>query len=483
MLVLPACDDFLDIDPENSVAEDDVDFTATSEMYSAVSGAYAALRVNNMHWVANLLTVIRDGDVWSGRVDDQGDLVTMGNYVYDNSWWGLNTMWEMYYGTIQIANAALESLDNYAEYITSESDMEDYRAYCGEVRIIRAWTYYRLVMEFGAVSIMDSNTQADLTRSTVDVVYEYILRDLEYAMTYTPKMNPNQMEHVGAFTGYTAAGLAAKVYLNMGDYAKVEELTDEIINSGCFELYDDYYQLFKIPGRLCDESLMEVQVTDYGLGSGDEITVDQFFNCCGPTITNPDTYLTSCGGWGFCGYYDDFYDWAIDRGEDVRASTSFMVGGTKTLSGDSISEVSNPSNTNCWNGKWYVPLEQFTEGRTTYGSNNNVRLLRYAEILLMNAEAKVRQGESGDTPFNLVRTRAGMSSITGVDIDDILDERRMELCCEWGDRYNDLIRTGLAESVLGSDGWTEDATYYPIPLSQIDLAPELEDEPLTELIY
>ena len=313
------------------------------------------------------------------------------------------------------------------------------------------------------------------------MVYEYALIDLDYAMKNTPKVRPNQMEHVGAFSGYTAQALAAKIYLQLGNYQQVKTLTDEMINSGLFQLYPDYYQMWKIPGRLCNESLAECQVTDFGLGSGDYIGVDQFFNCAGPTISNDNTVLKSTGGWNFGGYFDSFYNWAIDRGETVRATTSFLVGGTTTPSGDLVKPTGNPNNTNIWNGKWYLPLDQFTEGRTTYGSNNNVRILRYADILLMNAEAKVRLGENGDTPFNLVRKRANMPELTNVTVDQIIDERRMELCCEWGERYADLVRTGKAASVLGPNGWTADKTYFPIPQTQLDLAPDLLNEPFTTL--
>lgn len=183
------------------------------------------------------------------------------------------------------------------------------------------------------------------------------------------------------------------------------------------------------------------------------------------------------------GYFDSFYDWAIKRGETIRATTSFLIGGTTTPSGDLVQKAGNPNNTNMWNGKWYLPLEQFTEGRTTYGSNNNVRILRYADVLLMNAEAKVRLSGpgAGDTPFNLVRKRAQMPELTNVTVDQIIDERRMELCAEWGERYADLIRTGKAASVLGPKGWTVDKTYFPIPQTQLDLAPDLLNEPFTTL--
>ena len=107
-----------------------------------------------------------------------------------------------------------------------------------------------------------------------------------------------------------------------------------------------------------------------------------------------------------------------------------------------------------------------------------MRIIRYAEVLLMNAEALVRQGKNGDTPFNEVRKRAQMPEVSGVTIDNILDERRMELCCEWGTRYEDLLRTGLAQSVLGSAGWTADKAYFPIPAEHLSDFPELREDPI-----
>ena len=93
----------------------------------------------------------------------------------------------------------------------------------------------------------------------------------------------------------------------------------------------------------------------------------------------------------------------------------------------------------------------------------------------MNAEALVRQGKSGDIPFNLVRDRAGMSKITGVTVDQILDERRMELCCEWGTRYEDLLRTNKANIL---EGWAADRAYFPVPAEHIIDYPELREDPI-----
>lgn len=163
MLCNTSCD-YLDKEPENKVPEENVDFTQIENMYQAVSGVYAKVRTGGMHWVIWPLSVVRDDDVWSGRIDDQATLIDMGNYNYDSSFWGLNEMWNQYYGIIKVANAALESLDSYAENITSDDDMTNYRSYCGEVRFLRAYAYYRLVQAFGPVTILRSNTQTDMTR-------------------------------------------------------------------------------------------------------------------------------------------------------------------------------------------------------------------------------------------------------------------------------------------------------------------------------
>ncbi len=474
-----ACSDFIDIDPENKLAEESVDFTKTENMYQPVVGVYAQLRTSGMHWANKLLMFTRDGDVWSGRTDDQGGAVDFGrNFNYTNSFWALNNVWITFYEIIRTSNSALESLDGYAANLTQGTDAyNNYESYCGEVRTIRAWAYYQLVTNFGPVVIYRDNKQTDFRRSKVESVYNYMLEDLAYAMDKLPRLRPNQMTHNGAVSAFTAEMMAAKVYLLKGDYNQVETLTDDIINNGNFSLYSDYYNLFKIPGKLCDESLFECQVTDFGNGSGDYVGVDQWFNFAGPfSLTNPTTG-TSFGGWGFVGYESSFVTWAENRGETVRARTSFLKAGSTTPEGWIVSNAQGTS-TDCWNGKDYLPYDQMTEGRTTYGQNNNVRILRYAEVLLMNSEAKIRLGKSGDTGYNLVRERAKMSTKTGVTLDDVMDERRMELCSEWCDRYVDLIRTGEAASVLGAKGWTEAKTYWPIPSSQLDDLPDLKLDPM-----
>lgn len=484
-----SCSDFLDKAPENKVPEESIDYTNLANMYQPVSGVYAQVRTGGLHWISLAAFIVRDDDVWSGRHDDQADLVSIGEkFLYSNGWWGFNETWNQHYAIIRYANAALQDLESFKANITSEADMEKYRTYCGEVRFLRAYAYYRLTQCFGDVVIFSNNNQTDMTRSKRDVVYQYMLQeDLEYAINNLPRLRPSEMEHVGAVTAFTAEMLAAKVNLQMGNYSEVERLTDDIISSGKFDLYPDYYNLFKTAGLLCEESLFEVQITNFGVGSGDEIRPGEFYTFQGPVNDGV------VSGWGFIGYRDQFVKWAENRGETVRATTTFLKGGETTPSGDFIKGTTNVTATNCWNGKAYLPASETLDGRG-YGSGNNIRVFRYADVLLMNAEAKVRLHKDGSYGFNEVRRRAKMPEISNPTIDDILDERRMELAGEWGERYMDLVRTGQAATVLneGADpdesdnyiivnGWSEDKTYYPIPLTQIENAPDLNNPPKEQL--
>ena len=486
MLFSVSCSDFIDIEPENKLPEESVDFSKTENMYQPVVGVYAEVRTSGMHWANKMLMTTRDGDLWSGRTDDQGTAVDFGRYFnYNNSFWALNNVWQTYYAIVRTANGALESLDGYAAYLTPGSEQyKNYEAYCGEVRTIRAWAYYNLTTCFGAVPLYKDNLQTDFYRVTQNSVFKYMLEeDLAYAIEKLPRIRPNQSSHFGAVTAFTAEMLAAKVYLLQGNYEEVEKLTDDIIKNGGFELYPDFYNLFKIPGKMCDESLFECQVTDYGVGSGDQVGVDQWFNFAGPfSISAPDG-SKSFGGWGFVGYEPEFVAWADARGETVRATTSFLRAGQATPEGWIVCDARGTS-TDCWNGKDYLPYDQLTEGRTGYGTNNNVRIFRYAEVLLMNSEAKKRlygnEANGSDYGINEVRKRANMPALTNATVEQVLDERRMELCSEWGIRYQDLVRTGKAAEVLGKKGWDESKTYWPVPQSQLDELPGLKEEPREE---
>ncbi|HEX2975803.1 MAG TPA: RagB/SusD family nutrient uptake outer membrane protein, partial [Bacteroidales bacterium] len=119
-----------------------------------------------------------------------------------------------------------------------------------------------------------------------------------------------------------------------------------------------------------------------------------------------------------------------------------------------------------------------------YGFEHNIRILRYSDVLLMYAEARVRgslfpakSALSADEAVNIVRRRAGLPDLTGVTLQQVLDERRAELAME-EDRFFDLVRTGQAAAVLGPLGFRAGKNeVYPIPSAQMQLNPNLTQNP------
>lgn len=469
-MTFAGCSDLLDKLPENTVPVAGVDYTKTDEMYQPVSGVYATAQQNFSSWTTYGLMVIRGDDVDKGSSPtDQIEFLWCKEFKYDRvkSFWALDSAFQWLYYVVTVANSALESLDRYAEHITLEADRARCTAYRAEVRFLRAYAYFRLMYLWGDVPILENNQELNVAKSHRAEVLAYLLEELQYCIDWLPALRPTEQPHNrGAVTKYSALALLAKVQLYEGNWEAVVSATEEIIQSGKFSLYPDYYQLFKIPGKLCDESLYELQFTDFATGSGDIVGPDAWFTFQGPR--GGDKPIE---GWGFITPTAKLDAFMRTRGESTRLETTFLRTGETTLSGDYIKE-GNPGEPTAYNGKAYTPSAQMTEGRNDYGANNNVRILRYADVLLMHAEATIRLGRNGDASLNEVRRRAGLEPVAGATVEDVLDERFAELAMEWGDRFFDLVRTGRAAAEL--PGFVEGRSeYYPIPQNQIDLNPNL----------
>ncbi|MDD4969069.1 MAG: RagB/SusD family nutrient uptake outer membrane protein [Paludibacter sp.] len=486
-----SCTDFLNKLPENNVPVSAIDYTQISSMYSPVSGVYriaASANPGLVHWMDFGIRGVRGDDLDKGSSEsDQSTLNDIKKFHYNfasvQSFWGNNNSWNDYYGLIIDANSALIELDKFAANIPA-SDVTNQKLnlqYKSEVRFLRAFAHLLLTRVFGNVPILTDNTIIQtITKSSVTDVKVFINNEMDFCISNLEDSRPNQSVHIGAITKYSALLLKAKVCADLAGndnaspyWDQVITATDMIINSNKFSLFPDYYQLFKKPGKMCDESLFELQFTDFATSTGEMVGPDAFFAFQGP---RGDQHGSSISGWGFMSPSQTIVDYLNSRNDSVRLKTTILFTDTQ-IKGSSRFAVT-PSNDTIWansdqvkyfNGKAYLPSSQMTTGRTDYGENNNIRVLRYADALLLNAEAKIRKGQNGDVPFNLVRNRAKLNSITGASLQNVLDERRAEFACEWwGDRFNDLIRTGQAATVLTGfvPGTSE---YIPIPQTQIDL--------------
>lgn len=498
---IASCSKFLDKPLENTPNNSTVvDYTQTGNMYGPVSGVYAVIgqpAPGFIHWMDFGIRAVRGDEFLKGsNVSDQSELTDVqefhNNYASIINFWGTNNSWVDYYGVVTDCNSALIELDSFAAHIpsTDATNLALNQEYKGEVRFIRAFGHFIAARVFGNVPILtstDPNVIATIGLSSLTDVRKFIMSEMDTCIATLQDAAPNAAKHVGAVTKYTALLLKAKVAADLAGndnssayWDTVLTCTNQIITSAKFSLYPDFYELFKKPGKLCNESLFEIQFTDFGNSSGTTVLPDAFWAFQGPS---GDQKGSPIAGWGFMVPTQTVVDFLKSRNDSVRLKTTILNCGdpahasdatfqntySVTPSGDTV--YGNSNGFKYFNGKAYMPRSEMTPGRTDYGDNNNVRVLRYADVLLLNAEALIRKGQNGDAPLNLVRERVKLNPITGATLQNVLDERRAEFACEWwGERYNDLLRTGQAAAALSSFGFVEgQSDYLPVPQTQINL--------------
>ncbi|MBS2211376.1 RagB/SusD family nutrient uptake outer membrane protein [Carboxylicivirga mesophila] len=496
-----SCHDLLDEPLENRVPASDVDYTIAQDMILPLYGAYAEF-YNGRGWEGIPLLSVRGDDVNAGGYGDQQPFFMTDRYVYDNNYWMYNSLWKVEYTTIFRMFDAVEQIGLYREH----SGNPNADQYIAETMVMKGWLLRNLALTWGDIIIPESGSPEDMLVgevSTYNEVMQYISDLMDEALPYLPDMLPGDRSDVpGGITKYTALAIKAMVNLEMKNFQTVADATSEIIKSRKFALYSDFYELFKKDGELSSENLLELQFSDYGESTGPAETYLYAFY--GTQNWTPKVEGAK-SGWGF---YEPSLKWVkfmLDRGETSRLQTSVLFTNNginkitedpgyadlpawisnTTPSGDIINDYARAI---FGSGKHYLPSDQLTSGRTNYGTGKNYTLLRYAEILLIHAEALVQGATSStmsaDMAVNEVRRRAGLNDISGVGLQEVLDEKFAELAMECGSRYYDMVRYAKYDELSygdrydESDGvrqFTADKVFLPYPLAQLDQLPNLRE--------
>ncbi|SHH79518.1 Starch-binding associating with outer membrane [Chryseolinea serpens] len=493
MLLTISCNDQLHEIAENLTATNATDYTKTEDMINPLLGAYGEFQ--NRGWEDYPLISVRGDDVNAGGLGDQQEFANSDRYNYANTdYWMFNSVWQNLYNDVLAANSAIEQIELYKEFAPNPALADQYMA---EAKVLRAFLLLQLSRTWGRVYIPVTSDPTDLFEmkvSTKDEVMQFIADDMDAAAGQLPNLRPNQRDDIkGGVTRYTALAMKALANLELKNFQGVADATGAIIESGLFHLEDDYYNLFKIPGKLNDENLLELQYWDSGVAGGTSLSY--LFAFFGPETWKPKV-ATAGGGWGFFEPSLKYVKFMLDRNEEKRLVTTviFTPRGIAKIQEDpkyatlpSYVSVTTPSGDvfqdfareMFLSGKHYLPSDQLTAGINDYGTNKNFICLRYAEILLMHAEARV-QGASGsisaDEAVNQVRDRADLGHLSGVTLDDVLDEKYAELATEWGVRYFDMLRYQRYDE-LSYDGrtFTADKTFLPYPQIQVDQLPGLTE--------
>ena len=316
---LSSCHDKLDV-REGQLNTGDLDYTDASNMIQPLIGAYHELATRG--WEEPLLLGVRGDDVNAGGLGDQQPFADTDMYIYSKDYWMYNSLWNVHYNDIINMNTAILQLENFREF-ANEEDAARADQYIAEIMVMRAWLHFNLARVWEDVFIITSNQPEEELQQGVSSkanVMQFISDQMDMAIQELPDARPNERTDIqGGVTQYTAYALKALAHQELGNHQEVADAAGAIISSGKFELYPDFYQLFKKPGELSNESLLELQYSDYGTPSGDALY--HLYAPFGPQNWTPKRENAQ-SGWGFYEPSLKFIEFMLDRDEEVRLQTS-----------------------------------------------------------------------------------------------------------------------------------------------------------------
>jgi hypothetical protein len=438
-------------------------FNSEDDYYNALVGAYDLLQASYLNVI--LGEIASDNTLCGG--ESATDVISwqqIDDMIHTPVNDGLKSLWDWMYSGVNRANFILEFQD--------KADFEGKEIILGETRFLRAYYYFELVKWFGPIPLKETRFQlgdeTSIPRSPVADVYALIESDLLYAINNLNYTAPQ----VGRATKGSAQALLGKAYLYQNKFAPAATVLDNLILNGPYDLVSDYDTVFENDGENGIESVFEVQYTD-AEGAG--------FGCLQCSEGN-----VAVGFNGIRNYtgplFDSGFSFNVPTQEVVDA---FEAGDLRKdvaiLDIEAWAAANNATfgtgyeHTGYFNRKYIARQGDLNTGDQNLTNPNNYRAIRFADVLLMAAEAYNRGGIS-DTKaqqyLNRVRERAfgapnDITSTGAVLTDAIANERRVELVGE-GHRFFDLVRTGRGSEIDGFIAGKHEV--FPIPFEEIQFS-------------
>jgi len=495
-VALVGCSD-LEEQPVGLLAPDGF-FQTPTDIQTAVDGAFTHA-INEKFWGRKLSIALMLRSDMVNLQSDQTRRVEMNELTTLASNGMLTEYWLKAYQGIAAANQAIAGAENV------EAPDEQKNPVTAQAHFIRAFYYFHLVRQFGGVPyidapITDAAAAGVISRTPAADVYANIIADLEYAKQWLP--NTQSSRAIPAKSA--ASGYLALVHLTRGDYQKAfTEAEDVINNAGTYDLAldDNFQNLFN--ANVIDGSKEPIFALDYNNVEAPNNAYDQIAPMTG--IRGDDR--NSGGGWSVAVPTFAVYD-TWDAG-DYRRTVSFdeeasIDGNVEPFTNFTISGHVHAAN-RPYIAKYTRFPGAFARGNAR-ATSHNMSMLRYAEVLLIAAEAAVETGNNAKAVeyINQVRARARMggSTVSGagnpidfapsdvpadisgtVTANDVLEERRLELAFE-GKRWYDIARRKIGAEVYGPNGlegakpaFTADDYLLPLPGDELDRNPNLTQNP------
>lgn len=458
-LVLNSCDkDFLQKDPPDGIPEDGF-YTTADRAISTVNAAYATLQTEELY--SNTLAklyVPPTGETILTNTNGYG----FNDFTYTAADPLLMDVYSKLYEGVFRSNTAI------AEIPAMDIDDDLKSRLVGEAKFLRAFYYWHLTTLWGDVPLFTEpfETPADalIAKSPMADIYVVMIQDLKDAEAALPVTYDSG--DVGRATKGAAESLLGKVYLYDKNYEQAEIEFQKVMDLHVYELDDDFNDVININHENDTEAIFEIQFAEVGEGDVGSLRVP---------YNNPAVN----GGFGNHLPTQTIVDAFEDN--DPRLDASIFLDGTVFAP-----QLSTPSlNLDTYQSGWSATGYNLKKGLfpVMYVNNRgtNWPAIRYADVLLMFAEA-ANENEHRDAArdaVNEVRDRVHMPLLLEADTNTketmfqaIVHERQVELAFEYH-RFNDLRRWGMAQEVLGPNGYTERNRYYPIPQEEVDINPNL----------
>ena len=462
---MTACgDSFVDIQPENEINSEN--FFNTEEDYeSAIIASYDLLSTT---YLSNMLGEMASDNTLCGgeNANDVPAFQEIDDMEHTTVNDQLRNVWNWMYAGINRTNYIFEFQD--------KLDFDGKQQILGEAAFLRAYYYFELVKFFGGVPLpvdkrVEFGDETGFDRATKAEVYAQIEADL----TFAAERLPVAASQAGRATRGAALALLGKAYLYQDKFGQAAAALDQVILSGQYDLVTDYDAMWEVGGENGIESVFEVQYSDLqGAGFG-------CFQCSEGNI--------AVGFNGIRGYngpkYADGFSFNVPTQELVDAfepgdlrfeATILDIEAYNDANGGSVSWIEGYEHTGYYNNKYIPRAGEQSIGDTHLTSNRNYRAIRFADVLLMAAEANNRGGiddAKAQRYLKRVRDRAGLPEVTATGqalTNAIYQERRVELAGE-GHHFFDLVRTGRAADEI--DGFVAGKhELFPIPVIEIELA-------------
>jgi len=454
--------DFLTVPPEGQITPNGYYSTPekATQLINAIYNNLLQWDESTFSWIGISSITSDDANKGSSAGDTGADKDQLDNFTYTSTDFSCNEVWMANYRGIARANRALSILPGV------QIDAKLKHRLIGEAKFLRAYFYFNMVRTFGGVPLIDTlvdpTNQAELKKLNVRApqqdIYNLIISDLTYAKDSLYSRSEYETNDLGRVTKGSAAGLLSKVYMYLKDWQKAYDLSGEVINSGEYSLAPNYATMWRESGNNGPGSLFEIQAVGGPINLGVQ----------GWSVVQG---VRGQFGWGFNTPSKSLED-AYEPGDPRKAATIIFPGDTMW---DGVVIIKNTPNPR-YSKKAYVSRTQETFDGNDWESNKHVRILRYAEVLLIHAEAANELGKTTEAlqSLNKVRQRAHVSIVFTNDQSalrlKIWHERRVELGME-GDRFFDLVRQGRAATVLGPLGFQSPKNnLFPIPQQQIDIS-------------